>query len=97
MAWAEARRRLVEALRLTLMLVPPERLDLEIDATMASVDRGTQACHARAMAPLVSPKAAVLVRHLEGYKVGFLCAAVIGSHLMDSLWGCDGEVMLGAC
>ena len=67
--WAEARRRLVAALTCVLELITPPRLDLEIDAVISALERGTRAAHVHAMAPLVSPKAAVLVRHLQLYQV----------------------------
>ena len=69
LSWLEVRRKLVAALTVTLELIPPARLDLEIDAVLAAMERGTRSTHTHAMAPLVSPKAAVLVRHLQEYKV----------------------------
>lgn len=70
MSWLEARRKLVAALTVTLELIPSTRLGLEIDAVLAGMDREARLAHANAMPPLVSPKAAVLVQHLQGYKVG---------------------------
>ena len=69
-SWLEARRALVAALTTTLELIPATRLDLEIDAVMAGIDREACAGQENAMPPLVSPKAAVLVQHLQSYQVG---------------------------
>lgn len=67
--WADARQHLVAALACTLDQIPTSRLDLEIDAVMSAMERGVSSAHASAMAPLVSAKAAVLVRHLQQYQV----------------------------
>lgn len=71
LGWGEARQRIVEALDQTLRLIPPARLDLDVDATVAAMQRSGPGVfeHAGAMAPLVSPKAAMLVCHLGLYKV----------------------------
>ncbi|KAK9805378.1 hypothetical protein WJX73_008442 [Symbiochloris irregularis] len=68
--WAEARQRIVEALNQALLLIPPQRLELDVDATIAAMQRTGPGVpeNASTMAPLVSPKAAMLVCHLGLYK-----------------------------